>query len=278
MTTLSELGRPRCRTRPRVTSSGGCNYAVNPGVDALIGDDAVFVYIDRDGDPATGDALDHGADIVVGTLGEIGPESPPLLGVWNGAQFTFTDPAPVGGAVGVGGFSATLDRLGIPAGVTTGITVATIYEGLYSNYIDVAPDLGAASAIPLAVAYSTTPPPPPPAPAPQPIAAPAPAPAAAPVADQGCVVPSVKRRTRDAAELRLFDADCAIASSALRVYSSVPKGRVIRTIPASGVRTTRSVRLVLSKGPRRRHARAHSSAASRSALAELTVLANAPRG
>ena len=90
----------------------------------------------------------------------------------------------------------------------------------------------------------------------------------------GCIVPNVTRRSRSAAENRLFDADCAIASIVTREYSSVPKGRVIRTLPAAGTQTTKSVRLVLSKG-RRKPARARRSVAATTDLARLQTLANA---
>jgi PKD repeat protein len=70
-----------------------------------------------------------------------------------------------------------------------------------------------------------------------------------------CVVPKVKGRTREAAEDRLVNALCDIAFTARRAYSNrVRKGHVIRTLPAAGTRTSTRVRLVISKGRRKRRA------------------------
>jgi hypothetical protein len=259
-----------------------CDLAVNPGVDQLIGDDSVFIYIDRDGNPATGSTLFGGADIVVGTLGEIGTDSPPLLGVWDGTQFQFTDPTPVGASLLIGGFSATLDRLGVPSGVVTHYFVASQWQGLYDDYFDWAPNIGSGLTIGLPVSYSTVPPPPPPPP-PAPIA-PAPAPVTPVVTapahkTTGCTVPRVKDRTAAAARNRILGSGCRYRSGATRRYSAgVRRGRAIGTIPSAGSLTGGRVRLVVSRGRRPRHA--HTSAAGAGAatavLAQLQQLANAP--
>lgn len=258
-----------------------CTVSMDPRIDALVGDDAVFTYIDRDGSPATGSQLFGGADVVVGTLGEIGEDYPPILGTWNGVEFTFSDPAPVGSVPSLGGFAAHVDRLGLTPGTTIGVQVATVWRGTYGNYVDMAPEPGAGS-IPLAVNFSTAaPPPPPPPPAPTPVPTPVATPVpsfAVPEAEAqpaGCTVPRVKGRTRAAAESRLFDADCEVAFSVVKRYSStVRKGRVIGSTPGAGATTTKRVKLIVSKG--RKRARARKSAATPSVLERLETLANAP--
>lgn len=270
-----EVGLAPEITTVSMAVDGACNYSVNPGLTLpLIDDDFVFIYVDRDGNAATGSLNWGGADVVVGTVGGTYGDSPPLLGVWNGAQFTFTDTSPAGTAPFHGGFSATLDRLGVAPGVTTGVQVRTDWNGTYDTYNDYAPDTNVS--IPLAVNYSTAPPPPPPPP-PPPAPAPAPAPLpSAPVADaQGCTIPNVKGRTRDAAETRLFNADCEVAFTVVKRYSNtIRKGRVIGTSPGTGIITTKRVKLIVSKG--RKRARARASAVAPSILDRLEDAANAP--
>jgi hypothetical protein len=261
------------------TVDASCDLAVNPGVDQLIGDDSVFIYIDRDGNPATGSTLFGGADIVVGTLGQIGPDSPPLLGVWNGAQFTFTDPTPVGASLLIGGFSATLDRLGVPSGVVTHYFVGTQWQGIYDEYFDWAPNIGSGQTIGLPISYSTVAPPPPPPPAP---IVPAPAPATPVVTapahkTTGCTVPRVKGRTAAGARNRILGSGCRYRPGVTRRYSAgVRRGRVIGTIPAAGSLTDGRVRLVVSQGRRPHHAHASAAASGPGLLAQLQRLANAP--
>jgi hypothetical protein len=267
-----------------VTASldGACNYAVDPGLAPLIEGDAAFIYVDRDGNPATGSPTPQGADVVVGTLGYSGADSPPLLGTWDGSAFQFSDPSPVGSAPANGGFSANVDRLGIPSGVTTRFAVGTIWQGVYYDYVDFAPEPGAPG-IPLGVSYSTTPSPPPAPPPPAVPVSTAPA-QAQPVPATGhssaaCTVPKVSGRTRAAASDRLWDAGCDEALTVSREYSrTMRQGRVIRTTPAAGSWTTKHVRLVVSKG-RRPHRGARAAAAEAhpaTVLERLQELANAP--
>jgi PASTA domain len=256
-----------------------CDYSVATGIDpSLIEGDAVFVYIDRDNNPGTGSAVFGGADVVVGTLGEIGPELPPVLGTWNGAEYVFNDPTPVGPARLDGGFVASVDRLGLASGSVTHFGVATIYSGIYDDYVDSAPELG--DLLPsLPVAYATTPPAPPVAPPSGPAVAPRPAPTTKTPTTSSCVVPKLRGKSRTTAEDRLFAADCDVASSVRRAYSSsVKRGRVIRTTPGAGARTSKAVKLVISKGKRKRHAHAAAApAVPSSVLDRLEALANAPR-
>jgi hypothetical protein len=256
---------------------GACNYTVTPGVDPLIDGDSVFIWIDSDGNAATGSPTFGGADTVVGTLGATGADNPPLRGVWNGTTFTFTDTTPVGTVPAPGGFTANVDRLPIASGLTTRMMISSMYKGTYKSYIDVAPNPGMGT-ISLPVAFSTSPPPPPsspaPVPAPGPVAAPAapPAPAPAPTRTAPtatppaspttapaatCVVPGAKRLTVGKARTRLAQHGCRLASSPIRAYSSTVKaGRVIRTNPSAGSVTSTQVRLVVSRGKKRRTGRA----------------------
>ena len=192
-----------------------------------------------------------------------GADYPPLLGVWNGAQFTFTDPTPVGTAPTPGGFSASVDRLGLVSGATVGLRVGSIWVGYYDDYVDFAPEASAPGNILLPVIYSTVAPPPVPVATPVPVAAPAPPAAPAPVVDDvTCTVPKLKGRSRGSAEDRLLDANCEPASGVIRRYSSsVRTGRVIGSSPAMGTTTTRRVKLIVSKGRKRTRARASVSAA-----------------
>jgi hypothetical protein len=263
---------------------GACTVSMNPGIDALVGDDAVFTYINRDGNAATGSPSFSGADIVVGTLGEIGADYPPILGTWNGVEFTFSDSSPVGPAPSLGGFAAHVDRLGLSPGATIGVRLGTIWRGISYDYFDFAPEPGASS-IPLAVNFSTTPPPPPPppppapTPVPTPVSTPVPLPTA-PAEDEaveatGCTVPKVTGKTRAAAETKLFDAVCEVAFSVVKRYSNtVRKGRVIGTTPGTGNVASKRVKLIVSKG--RKRARARVSSVSPSLLERLETLANAP--
>ena len=241
---------------------GACTYSVAPGIDALIPGDAAFVYIDRDNNVATGSATFPGADVVVGTLGQYGFDTAPLLGTWNGFEFTFADPTPLGAPRGDGGFATSVDRLGIGSGVTTNFIVGSIYQGTYADYVDFAPDPGLGQ-MSLPVANSATPP------APAPVSS-SPPPVQKNSTVPACVVPNVRGRRIGSAKNRLFNADCDFASSVRREYSrSVRKGRVIRTTPAAGARTTKTVRLVVSKGRRR------AGSASLATLGRLEELANA---
>jgi hypothetical protein len=250
---------------------GSCNYSVDPGVldPILVNGDAVFVYINRDGNAATGSPLFDGADIVVGTLGDTYTELPPLMGVWNGAEFDFNDSNPVGSATSLGGFTASVDRLGITPGAVTTVSAGSIYSGIYSSYIDFAPDVGLAP-LPLLASFSNGTPSAPATPSTPgtptvpstPTTTPAtgtwtpPTSPTTSIPSEGeattCTVPRLKGLRLYAAEEKLFDTECDVAN-AKRVYSStVKRGRVVRSFPAAGTRTSRKVVLYISRGKRRK--------------------------
>lgn len=260
---------------------GGCTYAVDPGISPpfLIEDDGVFVYLDTDGNLSTGDPVFTGADAVVGTVGTADGTTPPRLARWNGATYDFAGgvdlPAPF-----AGGFRAGIDQLAVPSGATTRLRVGTIWTGTYDSYFDFAPD-APGSTIALPVTFGTAAPPPPaPAPAP-PATAPSTAPLTAPstaAADEvvettSCRVPRVRGLTPVRAEDKLVAAGCDLAATdRSRFHAKVRRGRVIATQPAAGRRTSRPVRLIISKG---RKARRKKRSAARMSTSSISVLARA---
>jgi hypothetical protein len=251
-------------TTVRAGVDAACNYVVDPGVaQPLIAGDAVFVYLDADGNAATGSAVMGGADIVVGTAGTYAGQSPPLRGVWDGASFQFVDAAPIGANVGNGGFSANLAALPVAPGTLTQLVVASIWSGVYS-YIDLAPNMGR---IALPVNYSPVAPP---APAAAPVAVAAPKLTSAPkVAAATCRVPRTKGLTAARARSRLHAAGCTVAAGTRHAYSAkVRRGRVVGTSVRAGSKAHGSVRLIVSQGRRSHRARSASSV-----LTELTRLA-----
>jgi hypothetical protein len=257
-------------TTVRAGVDAACNYVVDPGVAGpLIPGDAVFVYLDTDGNAATGSPL-GGADVVVGTAGTASGPTPPIRGVWTGASFQFTDPGPVGAGVGNGGFSANVVALGVAPGALTQMIVASIWSGTYDDYIDVAPDAGR---IALPVTYSTVAP----AASSPPVTAPVAAPRKVTITPKrrqaaACTVPRTKGLTAARARTRLRAAGCTVADGTRRAYSAkVRRGRVVRTSVRAGARTKGSVRIIVSQGRRARRARA-SSASVRAQLTRLVAL------
>ena len=203
--------------------------AANPG--DLIEGDAVGIYLDTDGNPATGSPLWEGADRVAIIVGQAGPDLGPGLGVWDGADFSFVG-APTLAPVGAGGFAATVDQLGMPAPATVGIRVGAIWEGVYDIYGDFAPEVLDPSFL-FPVAFST--------------AAPSPPTTTPPSATQnGCTVPRVKRLRAAKARRRMRTAGCR--SRVVRVRSRMRAGRVVSTRPKAGRRTTKRVVIRVSRG------------------------------
>ena len=160
-----------------ITVDGACGVSFDPVLtnrpSGLIDGDGVGIYVDTDGNPATGSPMFNGADRVIITAGLTGPDTPPGLGTWNGATFDFAS-APLLPAVGQGGARAVLDQLGVAAPGTINVRVATIWAGIFDNYGDFASEVGAAP-FSLPIAFSTQAPA-----APVPVAVPAAAPAIAP--------------------------------------------------------------------------------------------------
>lgn len=207
--------------------NAGCGLTVDTVVDPLISGDAVFTYMNVDGNPTTGSPLFSGADQVVGVLGPSG-SGPPVLAPWNGTTFDFVGAGQALPAYFDAGFITNLNQLGVPAPTTLGLVAGSIYSPL--SAVDFAPDVGAYG---FPVAFSTSPPPPPPPPPPA-AAPPAPAaPTVSPQAKKTCKVPKLRRLTIAKAKKKLSKAGCK--------YKIRGKGRVVSTTPTAGSETSKTV-------------------------------------
>jgi hypothetical protein len=239
---------------------GACTFAFNPGLSGLTVEDWVFTYIDRDGNTATGDPELFGTDLITLTLSD-GRETATVMGAWDGTDYVLDESTIIETAPAPGGFSVPVDRLGIPPGTTPAFRVAAVRLGETDFGIDVAPDSG--DPITLPVNYDGTPIIPTfPAPSPQPTPeTPSPLPQLPIVPPSsvgpGCTVPKVNGRSLAVAKRRLSASGCSRAATVTRRYSStVRKGRVIGTSPGTGTRTTKKVKLIVSKGKRPKRAKA----------------------
>jgi PASTA domain-containing protein len=237
-----------------VAVNATCGYLVDLGIaKPLVADDSVSVYVNVDGDPATGDQTTGGADVLVRTSGATGPEPAALLAQWypDYATFSFAN-AIVLPPLGNGGFTATLDQLG----VTTSPTVTTVRVASSHTDTDVAP-ASMFEPLPLSVAFSTIAPPlPPPAVPAFPVVPPAvvaPPIAVAPplpviATPKPCVVPSLKRLRTATAKVTIRRAGCKVGSTRRAYSSTVRSGRVVVSSPRAGTTSAKPVVLVISRG------------------------------
>jgi PASTA domain-containing protein len=221
--------------------NAGCGLTVDTVTDSLISGDAVFTYLNVDGNPTTGDVIFSGADRVVGVLGPSG-SGPPILAPWNGTTFDFVGAGQALPAYFDAGFITNLNQLGVPAPTTLGLIVGSLYSPL--SAFDFAPDVGAYG---FPVGFSTSPPPPPPPP--PPAAAPVPvAPTVSPKAKKTtCKVPKVRRLTIAKAQKKLSKAGCK--------YKIRGKGRVVSTTPKAGSETSKTVIVKAKKRKRSKRSR-----------------------
>jgi hypothetical protein len=247
-----------------VSVGSHCGVTVDPLIVNrpfdLIDGDGVGIYIDTDGNPATGSPTFDGADKVIITAGMTGPDLPPGLGTWNGASFTFS-PGAILPHVGEAGAVTTVDQLGIAAPGNIGVRVVATWRGIFNIYGDFAPEpLAAPFTMP--VAFSTQAPAvvpaaapvvaPAPAPAATPVVAPAPAPG--PAAKKACRVPSIKGMTAARARAKLKTAGCEYTLKA--VTSKTREGRVVSVSKPSGSKTSATLVVKVSRGSHRARARA----------------------
>jgi hypothetical protein len=138
---------------------GACRLTVTP----LLGDrsvtaglfprEGVATYVDTDGSVSTGARAWGGADVAVVVAGRLGASAGPAIGTWTSGRFRFHR-APRLPAAGIGGFTATLDQLGVAEAVVLRLRVGTSWAGALGSYRDVAPDAGTPAA-PLPVAFGT---------------------------------------------------------------------------------------------------------------------------
>jgi hypothetical protein len=160
---------------PFTSDDGRYTVVMTLGTNALIFGDYVSTFVNTDGNAATGEPVFGGADVAVTIVGLTGTDAV-LAQRWNGvafadASFPSLVSFPSGTTDEVWSISAA--ELGIAPGTPTSLVFATMYEGLYDDYFDFAPEPGLA---PFAFsAGALAPPPAPPAPAP-PVASPLPAP------------------------------------------------------------------------------------------------------
>jgi PASTA domain-containing protein len=244
-----------------IAVDSGCGVVADPVVVnrpfGLFDGDGVGIYIDTDGNPATGSPIWNGADRVIITAGSNVADLPPGLGVWNGTTFSFAA-NPFLPKVGDAGARATIDQLGIAAPATVGVRVASIWSGIFNTYGDFAPEpLVPSFAVPVSFSNQAPPvvtPAPAPAPAPVPVAAPVTTPSVAPKPAKACRVPSVRGMPANRARAKLKAAGCRYTIKA--VTSKTREGRVVSLSRQAGTKTTATIVVKVSRGAHRAHARA----------------------
>jgi hypothetical protein len=240
-------------TELQFSLDAGCTFTFDSGLSSLTEEEAVAVLIDRDANAATGDPDLLGTDLIAVIL-RFGSDTVTALGWWDGMFYRPDESPPIAATASPLGFSVAIDRLGIAPGTTAAIRVLSLGPG--EEDLDMAPD--PVDAITMAVNYGGAPEVPTfePIPAQPDPETPSPFPIAPPSAESpGCTVPKVKGRTLAAAKSRLTARGCTPTVKVTRRYSStVRKGRVIGTTPRSGARTTKKVKLIVSKGKRPKRA------------------------
>ncbi|UUY05560.1 hypothetical protein LRS13_08585 [Svornostia abyssi] len=199
----AEAGAPEI-SAVRAAVNADCTVSIRMTVDnrdALRPDDALLVYLNTDGNAATGARSFGGADQGVGLVAdEDGPGYLALLGRWDPSaeaiDFENATELDISQA-GWFGFTAGIDELGLRADSTLGISIAALSEPDGEIALDFAPD-DEGGALNLPIAFSTT-------------ATTAPAPTTTtPTAPSGrdqivrrtCKVPKTKHRTVTAARKR----------------------------------------------------------------------------
>lgn len=230
----------------RAQVSADCTVTVRLTVDnrtALRADDALLVYLNTDGDPATGARSFGGGDRGVGIVAdEDGPGHLALLGAWDAkAEAIDFEHARELDVTRTGfGFTAGIDELRVRSGGALGISVAALSEPDGEIALDFAPDdEGGALALPVTYATTAT------AVAP----ATAGAPPRGPLVRRTCRVPSVKGRTVAAARRAIRAAGCRVGRTRARYGTDVRAGRGVATLPAAGSRiaATRPVTILVAR-------------------------------
>ena len=241
-------------------TDSACSIGIGPAIanteeNELIAGESVLVYLNTDGSSATGTPTFGGADKVVITLGQTGADLLPVLGTWTGSSFNFAG-APSLTPVDAAGFVSTLDQLGIATPGTLGIKVASLYEGIYNNYADFAPEPGA-PLFQFPVAFSTTAPPVTPPTTPPvtppttpPVTTPTPTAPSSVVPDavpEGCTVPKLKGRSVLKAVAALVKAGCKY--KIVKVRSKKKAGTIVSVNYAAKTVTSKRVVVKVSRGP-----------------------------
>lgn len=241
----AETGAPEL-SAVRTAVNADCTVTVRLTVDnrdALRADDALLVYLNTDGNTATGARTFGGADQGVGLVAdEDGPGYLALLGTWDAkAQAIDFENARELDVTRTGfGFTAGIDELRVRSGSELGISVAALSEPDGEIALDFAPD-DEGGALMLPIAFTTT--------------ATAAAPGTAGVPQRGdlarrtCRVPQVKGRTVGAARRALRAAGCRVGRTRARYGTGVRAGRAVVTLPAAGSRVaaTRPVTILVAR-------------------------------
>ena len=87
---LRLAGGWRLRPGPEIsaitlTVDGSCNISITLTLDgSLIYGDSHILYVDTDGNPATGSPTFDGSDVAVITIGRTGIDDAPVMTTWNG--------------------------------------------------------------------------------------------------------------------------------------------------------------------------------------------------
>jgi hypothetical protein len=245
----AESGAPELAA-VRAAVNADCTVSVRLTVDnrdALRPDDALLVYLNTDGDAATGAQSFGGADQGVGLVADAdGPGYLALLGRWDQAAeaIDFENATELDASTGKGfGFTVGIGELGLHSGTTLGISIAALSEPDGEIALDFAPD-DEGGALDLPIAFTTT------ASATPPQTSPGGTPGRERIVRRTCRVPRVKGRTVTAARKALRAAGCRTGRTRARYGTDIRKGRTVATLPAAGTRiaATRPVTILVSRG------------------------------
>lgn len=241
----AESGAPELST-VRAQVNADCTVTVRLTVTnrtTLRPDDALLVYLNTDGNPATGARSFGGGDQGVGIVAdEDGPGYLALLGAWDpkAEAIDFENARELDVTRTGFGFTAGIDELRVRSGTSLGISIAALSEPDDDIALDFAPDDEGGS-LELPISYTTT--------------ATAAAPATTGTPQRGqlvrrtCKVPRVKGRTVAAARRAIRAAGCRVGRTRARYGTGVRAGRAVATLPAAGSRiaATRPVTILVAR-------------------------------
>ena len=128
-----------------VSVDAACMLTVNAAITAqaeLFLDDYAFIWLNTDGDPATGETLFGGADRGVRISGRTGADNL-AIGRYSPASDSFTwTTHPSLSAVAMAGIKASIDTLEIAPGTSIGVEASTMTIYGSETLSDMAPDAG----------------------------------------------------------------------------------------------------------------------------------------
>jgi hypothetical protein len=129
------------------TDDGQYVAGITLDTNTLIDGDSVTTFVNTDGNPGTGEPVFGGADVAVMIIGYTTGPDYVLTYRWNGSSFqdAFFPSLisfPSGTTDEVWAISAA--ELGVAPGTRTTLVFASLYQGLYDDYFDFAPEPGIA--------------------------------------------------------------------------------------------------------------------------------------